>query len=177
MLQTLGAICGLEVIDAEEVAIHGGSVLVTFQPAGGPRFPTAGVERMLDREMEAGLDRPEVQIVPRTDDAARYGISTDQISEAVRVATIGDIDANLAKFNAGDRLIPIRVQLTEASRANLRLIEALGLTTATGGMVPLAAVANVSFGQGPSSIDRYDRVRRVTGPTKNRPPELYAIEP
>ncbi len=59
VLQTLGAICGLEVIDAEDVAIHGGSVLVTFQPIGGPRFPTAAVERILDREMEAGLDKPE----------------------------------------------------------------------------------------------------------------------
>ncbi|MDQ0394726.1 efflux RND transporter permease subunit [Labrys monachus] len=109
-----------------------------------------------------GLDRPEVRIIPRTDDAARYGITTEQISEAVRVATIGDIDANLAKFNAGDRLIPIRVQLTEASRANLHLIEALNLTTSTGGTVPLAAVADVEFGQGPSSIARYDRVRRIT---------------
>jgi hypothetical protein len=59
VLQTLGAICGLEVIDAEEVAIHGGSVLVTFQPAGGPRFPTPRAERLLDRETEAGLDKPE----------------------------------------------------------------------------------------------------------------------
>ena len=108
-----------------------------------------------------GLDRPEVRILPRTDDAARYGITTEQISEAVRVATIGDIDANLAKFNAGDRLIPIRVQLTEASRTNLRLIEALNLTTSTGGNVPLSAVADVEFGQGPSSIDRYDRKRQI----------------
>ncbi|CAM5770752.1 ABC transporter permease [Labrys miyagiensis] len=108
-----------------------------------------------------GLDRPEVRIIPRTDDAARYGITTEQISEAVRVATIGDIDANLAKFNAGDRLIPIRVQLTESSRANLNLIEALNLTTSTGGTVPLSAVADVKFGQGPSSIDRYDRARQV----------------
>jgi SAM-dependent methyltransferase len=59
VLQTLGTLCGLEIIDAENVSIHGGSVLVTFQPAGGPRFPTAAVERMLDREVEAGLDRPE----------------------------------------------------------------------------------------------------------------------
>ena len=110
----------------------------------------------------AGLDRPEVRITPRTDDAARYGITTDQISEAVRVATIGDIDANLAKFNAGDRLIPIRVQLPIASRGDLSLIRALNLTTASGGTVPLSAVANIDFGQGPSSIERYDRVRRVT---------------
>jgi hydrophobic/amphiphilic exporter-1 (mainly G- bacteria), HAE1 family len=80
----------------------------------------------------------------------------------VRIATIGDIDANLAKFNAGDRLIPIRVQLTEKSRADLNLIGALNLVTASGGSVPLSAVADVTFAEGPSSIDRYDRKRRVT---------------
>jgi hypothetical protein len=31
----------------------------------------------------AGLDRPEIRVVPKTDEAARYGITTDQISEAV----------------------------------------------------------------------------------------------
>ncbi|MGJ4856980.1 efflux RND transporter permease subunit [Labrys sp. La1] len=108
-----------------------------------------------------GLERPEVRILPRTDDAARYGITTEQISEAVRVATIGDIDANLAKFNAGDRLVPIRVQLTEESRGNLGLIEALSLTTASGGSVPLSAVADVEFGQGPTSIERNDRQRQI----------------
>ncbi|MBP0578123.1 efflux RND transporter permease subunit [Labrys sp. LIt4] len=108
-----------------------------------------------------GLERPEVRILPRTDDAARYGITTEQISEAVRVATIGDIDANLAKFNAGDRLVPIRVQLTEESRGNLGLIEALSLTTASGGSVPLSAVADVEFGQGPTSIERNDRERQI----------------
>ncbi|QEN89938.1 efflux RND transporter permease subunit [Labrys sp. KNU-23] len=108
-----------------------------------------------------GLERPEVRILPRTDDAARYGITTEQISEAVRVATIGDVDANLAKFNAGDRLVPIRVQLTEESRGNLGLIEALSLTTASGGSVPLSAVADVEFGQGPTSIERNDRERQV----------------
>jgi hydrophobic/amphiphilic exporter-1 (mainly G- bacteria), HAE1 family len=120
------------------------------------------VEGFSNVAASAGLDRPEVQIVPRSDEAARYGVTTDQISEAVRVATIGDISGNLAKFNAGDRLIPIRVQLTEASRGDLNFIEALNLTTASGGTVPLSAVADVRFGQGPSSIDRYDRVRRVT---------------
>jgi hydrophobic/amphiphilic exporter-1 (mainly G- bacteria), HAE1 family len=108
------------------------------------------------------LDRPEVRITPRLDEMARYGVTTEQISEAVRIATIGDIDANLAKFNAGDRLIPIRVQLIERARADLGLIGALNLITAQGGTVPLSAVADVTFAEGPSSIDRYDRKRRVT---------------
>ncbi|MDP2802790.1 MAG: efflux RND transporter permease subunit [Phreatobacter sp.] len=109
----------------------------------------------------AGLDRPEIRVVPKTDEAARYGITTDQISEAVRIATIGDVAANLAKFNAGDRLVPIRVQLDTDARTRLDILSALTVTTPAGQQVPLTAVADVTFGQGPSSIERYNRVRRV----------------
>ncbi|MGF7207190.1 hydrophobe/amphiphile efflux-1 (HAE1) family protein [Skermanella aerolata] len=109
----------------------------------------------------AGLDRPEIRVVPRLDEAARYGVSPETISETVRVATIGDADANLAKFNAGDRQIPIRVQLEESARNDLRLIETLAVPTASGAAVPLTSLADIGFGQGPSSIERYDRERRV----------------
>ncbi|WP_460448027.1 efflux RND transporter permease subunit [Alsobacter sp. SYSU BS001988] len=109
----------------------------------------------------AALDRPEIRIRPRTDLAADLGVSTDTIAETVRVATLGDISANLAKFNAGDRQVPIRVQLDERYRADQGMIEALRAPTARGGSVPLATVAEIGFGQGPTSIDRYDRVRKV----------------
>src|SRR4051812_12856048 len=109
----------------------------------------------------AGLDRPEIRVVPRLDEAARHGVSPETISETVRVATIGDADANLAKFNAGDRQIPIRVQLEETARNDLRLIEILAVPAAGGMAIPLTSLADVTFGQGPSSIERYDRERRV----------------
>ncbi len=109
----------------------------------------------------AGIQRPEIFIKPRLDEAARFGISTQQISQAVRVATIGDVDANLPKFNAGDRQIPIRARLDLQARADLALVRAIPITGATGIVAPLEAVADVSFGLGPSSITRYDRERRV----------------
>jgi multidrug efflux pump subunit AcrB len=109
----------------------------------------------------AGLERPEIVVRPRAEEAARFGVSTDQISEAVRVATIGDVGPALAKFNAGDRLIPIRVQVEEAARNDLRYVESMMITGAAGATVPLSAVAEVGFGQGFSSIERYNQVRRV----------------
>ena len=109
----------------------------------------------------AGSERPEIRVVPRGDEAARFGVSTEAISEAVRIATIGDVPANLAKFRAGDRLIPIRVQVDTALRGDIAAIEALQVQGATGLAVPLLAVADVLLGQGPSSVERYDRVRRV----------------
>jgi hydrophobe/amphiphile efflux-1 (HAE1) family protein len=109
----------------------------------------------------AELDRPELRVVPITDIAAELGVSTEAISEAVRIATIGDIGANLAKFDVGDRQVPIRVQLVERARADRQLLESLKVPTASGATVPLSAVARFELGQGPTAIDRYDRMRRV----------------
>ena len=136
--------------------------------------PTASIERRgaQDRRRDApgpgfrnvaadaALDRPEMRVVPKFDVAARLGVAPSQIAETIRVATIGDIDANLAKFNAGDRQVPIRVQLDEDARTDMQR-EQLRVTNADRQAIPLAAVADVTFGRGPSSISRYDRERRA----------------
>jgi hydrophobe/amphiphile efflux-1 (HAE1) family protein len=106
-------------------------------------------------------DRPEIQIVPRLDAAARLGVAPEQISETIRVATIGDADFNLAKYTVGDRQIPIRVQLDEATRTDLKQIEQLRVTNMQGKAIPLTAVASVGFGRGPAAIERFDRLRRA----------------
>lgn len=108
------------------------------------------------------LPRPEVQIRPRSDEAARLGISTAAIAETVRVATIGDYDAALAKVAVDDRLIPVRVQLTDRIKDDLASIGALRVPTASGGSVPLNAVADITVSQGPSAINRLNRERRAT---------------
>lgn len=108
------------------------------------------------------LERPEVKIVPRKDEAAELGITSQQMSEAVRVAMIGDFDPMLAKFNAGDRLLPIRVQVPEETRKNWNDIVNLRLATSSGTTVPLSSVAEVTFSQGPSSIKRLNRMRQAT---------------
>ncbi|HEX6611426.1 MAG TPA: efflux RND transporter permease subunit, partial [Hyphomicrobiaceae bacterium] len=109
----------------------------------------------------AELDRPELRVYPKSDIAAELGISTDAISEAVRIATIGDVAANLAKFDVGDRQVPIRVQLDEKARTDRHILEALKVSTASGAAVPLSTVADFEMSQGPTAIDRYDRTRRI----------------
>ncbi|MBN9084524.1 MAG: ABC transporter permease [Rhizobiales bacterium 62-17] len=110
----------------------------------------------------AALNRPEILIVPRSDRAADLGISTEALADAIRVATIGDLDINLAKYNAGDRLLPIRVQLKRDTRAAMDILSNLRVATNRGASVPLSAVADIRLGQGPASINRYDRVRRIS---------------
>ncbi|PND28629.1 efflux RND transporter permease subunit [Sinorhizobium sp. M4_45] len=110
---------------------------------------------------EGALPRPELQIRPRDDQMSRLGITTAQISEVIRIATIGDIDAQLAKIALDGRLIPIRVQLDRDFRTDLAAIRNLKVRTASGATVPLSSVADINYAEGPSSIKRYDRYRVV----------------
>ncbi|MGY4306620.1 multidrug efflux pump subunit AcrB [Bradyrhizobium sp. USDA 4369] len=109
----------------------------------------------------AALRRPELQVRPRPELAAELGVATETLSEVMRIATIGDVDTNLARFNLGDRQLTIRVHLDEAARGSRETLELLKVATASGKAVPIAAVADIGFGQGPATIERYDRHRTV----------------
>jgi hydrophobe/amphiphile efflux-1 (HAE1) family protein len=108
------------------------------------------------------LSRPELRIYPRRDLAVRLGISTESLSQTIRVATIGDVGPALAKFDAGDRIIPIRVLLEEKARADPKILEQIRVPTQTGGGVPLSAIADIKFDAGPAALIRYDRQRQAT---------------
>ncbi|MBS0363820.1 MAG: efflux RND transporter permease subunit [Proteobacteria bacterium] len=107
-------------------------------------------------------EAPEIVITPKTDEAARLGVSSDTIATIVRVASVGDIDANVAKFNEGERRIPIRVRLPLNARADIQRIANLRIPTANGSTTTLESVADIGFRAGPARIDRLNRERQLT---------------
>ena len=120
-----------------------------------------GIKETRAPRLHGDMLRPEILIRPHMDLAADLGVTTSALSQTIRIATIGEIDQNSAKFSLSDRQIPIRVSLDEESRKNLATIQNLPVPTASGGSVPLKAVADVEFGAGPTEIRRYNQVRRV----------------
>ena len=120
-----------------------------------------GIATLRDPHIDADLQRPEIVIKPHFDMAAQMGVSVAALSQTIRIATIGDIPQNLAKFSLSDRQIPIRVQMPEAMRSDLTTLENLPVPTASGASVPLKVVADVAFGEGPTKIRRYNQSRRV----------------
>jgi multidrug efflux pump subunit AcrB len=116
---------------------------------------------VLAPRISADMRRPEIVIKPRLDLASELGVSTASLSQAIRIATMGEIDQNAAKFSLKDRQVPIRVRLSESDRRDLSNIENLPVPTASGGSVPLSRVAEISFGSGPIKIQRQNQERRV----------------
>jgi multidrug efflux pump subunit AcrB len=103
-----------------------------------------GLPQLRQPRIDGDLRRPEITIKPRFDVAAQMGVTTAALSDTIRIATLGDIDQNVAKFSLSDRQIPI-----------------LPVPTQNGGSVPLKVVAQVSFGAGATEIRRYNQQRRV----------------
>jgi len=109
----------------------------------------------------ASLQQPEIVIRPLADRAADLGVTTETLSLVTRIATSGDVDTGLAKFNLDNRQIPIRVRLSDKSRTNLERLKLLAVPGRQG-PVPLMNVADVSLGSGPAEITRVDRSRNIT---------------
>ena len=122
----------------------------------------AKVPGLLAPRIAGDLTRPEIIIKPRLDLAAQLGVTTSALSNAIRIATLGDLDQNSARFSLSDRQVPIRVALAESSRSRLDTILNLPVATQAGGSVPLSLVAQIGFGSGPTKITRINQQRQLT---------------
>ncbi|MFN3573418.1 MAG: efflux RND transporter permease subunit [Phenylobacterium sp.] len=144
-------------------------VILTSQDPDKLREATLELERQMRTVPEIAEPRPSVPptgpeliIRPRDAEAARLGVTAEQIASVARVATVGDIDANVAKLTIGERRLPIRLRLPADARADLETIKNLRLPTASGGVTTLGAVADVEFQAGPAQIERLNRQRQQT---------------
>jgi HAE1 family hydrophobic/amphiphilic exporter-1 len=147
----------------------GVSVILTSESGDGLEEAARTLQRQM-RDIDYLVDPrfstppagPEIIIRPKPDEAARLGVTAQTIAQIARIATVGDIDANVAKVTAGERRVPIRVRLPKESRNDLATLRALQIPTAGGGLTTLENVADIQFQAGPAQIDRIDRKRQVT---------------
>lgn len=142
--------------------------LVSENPAELERITTALARQMhtlpelTSVSSSTAQPQPEITLTPDFEKLALLGLTVTQISDAIRIATIGDNEPQLAKFNDGNRQIPIRVRLPPADYPSLSVLENLKLPALNGTTVSLKAVAQVAYGVGPSVIEHDDRQRKIS---------------
>ncbi|MEO7366175.1 MAG: efflux RND transporter permease subunit [Sphingomicrobium sp.] len=122
----------------------------------------AGVPGLRAPRIGSNLAQPEITIKPRFDLAADLGVTTAALSQTIRIATLGDIEQNSAKFSLSDRQVPITVSLSENARRDIQTLENLPVPTSSGSSIPLKAVADIGFGAGPTAINRSNQLRRLS---------------
>ena len=147
--------------DRLEVTLTGDDSVRLTQAAAAVERDVRTIPGLGNVTSDAALVKPEVVIRPLPARAAELGVTTQTLALVTRIATSGDVENSLAKFNLDNRQIPIRVRLNDATRGNL---ERIRLLTVPGrhGPVPLMNVADIRLGSGPAQIHRLDRSRNIT---------------
>jgi multidrug efflux pump subunit AcrB len=144
------------------LSVLGDDVATTAAAAQALVAQMNALPEIVGASSQASLVRPEIQITPKAELAAEMGVTSAALASTVRIATIGDSGGNVAKFNTGDRQIPIIVRLEQDAREDLFRMAGLRIPSTTGAPVPLSVVADVALSTGPTSINRYDRQYRTS---------------
>jgi len=117
------------------------------------------VPGVADMELTYESGKPEVRVQINRDKAADLNVNVAQIANAMRVLVGGDDQATT--YKEGDDRYDVLLRVAEPYRNSPRTLERLYVPSATLGNVPLSNVATFELGTGPTSIDRYNRQRRV----------------
>ncbi len=157
--QSLGAVSGSKDLT---ILLQSQNAQALNETAEALEQQMRGMDGLVEVSSSASLVKPEILVIPDVRRAAYFGVTVESIARTASLATIGDNDASLAKYNLSDRQIPIRVQIDPKAREDINTIKNLQLPTQNGGLVPLVAVADIRFGSGPATIERFDRSRLVS---------------
>lgn len=109
------------------------------------------------------LAKPELSAIPNTVMMADKGVTTSDLANTLRVATMGDYEQALSKLNLDTRQIPIVVRLSDESRADMNVLSSLYVPSSTSeaGAVKLSEVATLRRATGEAEIRRLDRMRSI----------------
>jgi Cu/Ag efflux pump CusA len=94
---------------------------------------------------------PEQAVVVDSTSAAHYGLSADDIRDALESAIEGTVATSVL---SGDRLVGVRVRYPDAFHEDLGTLSEVILKSGTGARVPLAAVTKINYLGATNEIDR-----------------------
>lgn len=115
------------------------------------------VPGLTDVNVEQLTNRPQINITPRPQLMARYGISTPDFATFINTALAG---LPVSEVREGNSLYSLTVKVHPDSRRNIEQIGKLLIDAPDGSKVPLEAVADITSTSGPNTINR-ENVNRL----------------
>ena len=118
----------------------------------------SGVEGIADINVEQQVERPELNITPKREMLARYGISLPEFAEVVRVMMEGEVVSTVYE---GNRSFDLTLKVNDDARSSIERISDLTIDTGDGKKVPISYVADIKSAAGPNTINRENVSRKL----------------
>ena len=138
------------------IKIFGDDLDVLRSQADLLRSKLAGIEGLVDLEIEKQVLAPQIKIRIDYDKAAQYGVSTSQIMATLQGMVEGE---RLSQIIEGNRRFALVIKLPDSAR-NLEGLADILIDTPNG-KIPLSKIASIEDGDGPNQISRDGGKRRI----------------
>ena len=131
--------------------LYGEDLTQLDQLSGRIKQVLQGVPGVADLSLEANIGKPQIRIAVNRDELALYGMNAEEVLTIVRNGLGGEPVSVLLD---GVKRFDIAVRLDESARTSVEAVRQIPLRTASGAIVPLARVAEVSVAEGYSFVRR-----------------------
>jgi cobalt-zinc-cadmium resistance protein CzcA len=128
-----------------------------------------------DVQLEQMTGLPTLNVTPRRQQLARYGLDVSDVQDVVQTAIGG---RTVGQIFEGDRRFALVVRLPEAVRNEPATLAALPVPLANGDYLPLHEIAEIETVVGPNAINRENGKRRavITANVRGRDLGSFVIE-
>ena len=140
------------------IKLFGTDLGTMYRKANEIKNALGEIPGLVDLNVEQLVEVPQIQIRPRREMLARYGISQNQLSEFVETAIAGEKYAEVYDDNLN---YPLVVRYAEPFRNSKEALEATLIDTYDGNRIPLSYVADVISSSGPNTVNRENVQRKL----------------
>ncbi|MBP1666968.1 MAG: multidrug transporter AcrB, partial [Bacteroidetes bacterium] len=140
------------------IKIFGSDLNKLFAIGNQIKASIAGINGLVDLNVEQQIEVPQIQIRANRDMLATYGISMNQFNEFIDVSFGGE---KLSDIYEGQRRFDLVLRLNKDYTETVEGIRASLIDTYDGKKVPLEQVADIVSVTGPSSISRENVQRKI----------------
>lgn len=139
------------------IKLFGTDLNKMFELGNKIKSEVSEIPGVVDLNVEQQIERPQLQIIPKREMLAKYGIAPAEFTEMVEVYLAGSV---VSQVYEGNQVFDLTVKAADGSRSNIEEIRNIPVDAAVG-KVPFGQIAEIRSAAGPNTINRENVSRKI----------------
>ena len=139
------------------IKLFGTDLNKMFEIGNQIKTEISAIPGVVDLNVEQQVERPQLQIVPKREMLAKYGVTPSEFTDMVEVYLAG---RSVSRVYEGNRVFDLTVKADDDSRSTIEAIRDMPVDV-VGGKVPFSQIAEIRSAAGPNTINRENVARKI----------------
>ena len=139
------------------IKLFGTDLNKMFEIGNQIKTEISAIPGVVDLNVEQQVERPQLQIVPKREMLAKYGVTPSEFTDMVEVYLAG---RTVSRVYEGNRVFDLTVKADDDSRSTIESIRDMPVDV-VGGKVPFSQIAEIRSAAGPNTINRENVARKI----------------